>query len=107
MDIRMYFHKLQELEQGMSTPWVLLVSQQTANGGKAGVVTEVKREIAARLILTGKARLASETEVEQYRAEQAQQRASAEQASLAGRVQIAVLPEQELRALKASMRQKG
>jgi hypothetical protein len=107
MDIRVYFHKLQALEQSIGTPWVLVVSEETANGGKGGVATEVKRSVAARLILTGKARLATEAETEEYRGEQARVRAQAEQASLAGRVQIAVLSDQELRALKSSMRQKG
>jgi ribosomal protein L9 len=107
LDIRVYFQKLQALEQSIGTPWVLVVSEETTNGGKAGILTEVKRSVGARLILTGKARLATESEIEEYRAEQTRERTAAEQASMAGRVQIAILSDQELRALKSSMRQKG
>ena len=108
MDIRVYFKKLQEVEQSIAEPWVVVVSNDTGNGGKAGVLSEVNRQVAARLLVSGKARLATEAEVETFKAEQAHQLADAEQARMAGRVQLAVLSDQELRALKSSLRpQKG
>jgi hypothetical protein len=108
VDIRVYFKKLQEVEQSISEPWVVVVSQETGNGGKPGILSEVNRQVAARLVVGGKARFATVAEIEAFKAAQEQQRAAAEHASLAGRVQLAVLSEQELRALKSSLRpQKG
>jgi len=104
VDIRVYFQKLREVERSIASPFVFVMSNETGNGGKAGICTEVKREVAARLIVSGKARLATEAEVQEHLAEQERLRVAAEQASLAGRVQIAVLSEQEMRALRSSLR---
>jgi D-serine deaminase-like pyridoxal phosphate-dependent protein len=104
----MYFQKLHEIEQSIGTPWVVVASEETPDGGKAGVMTEVERRAAARQILEGKARLATEVEAQQYHSAMEQERAAAEQAALSGRVQLAVLSDQELRSLKSSLRpQKG
>jgi D-serine deaminase-like pyridoxal phosphate-dependent protein len=104
----MYFQKLHDLEASIGTPWVVVVSEETPDGGKAGVATEVERRVAARQILERKARLATDVEAREYHSSMEQERAAAEQAALSGRVQLAVLSEQELRSLKASLRpQKG
>jgi hypothetical protein len=108
MDIRVYFRKLREVEESIEGECVVVVSEATSDGGKAGVVAEVERRTAAKLIVDGRARLATEEEAREYRAQAEQARAAAEQSALAGRVQLAVLSDQELRALRSSLRpQKG
>lgn len=106
MDIRLYFAKVKELE-GSLPPSVLVSSLETADGGAAGTLSEVTRAYAARMVLDGKARLATEEEAAAYHERVARTRAEAEQAVTAGRVQIAVLSEQEARALRAARQQKS
>ena len=63
MDLRVYFQKLRSIEANIPTSYVVVVSQETPDGGRAGVQTEVRREMAARLVIEGRARLASEEEM--------------------------------------------
>ena len=104
MDLRVYYQKLRKLEQEISEPQVIVVSQETADGGKAGQRSEVARGIAARLIVEGRARLATAEESAGYRksVEQAQQQA--EQRALAEKVQVSVISEADLRAIKSAGR---
>ena len=62
MDIRAYYQKIRETTGSIPADHVVVVSHDTPDGGKGNVRTEVSREAAARLIVEGKARLASETE---------------------------------------------
>lgn len=71
MRLEKYFSRIEEIEQTIDTPFVSIVSEQTSDGGRAGVVSEVSRETAARLVAEGRARIASPAESRQYR-EQAQ-----------------------------------
>lgn len=66
MDLRMFFHKVRKLEQEITDPHVVVVSLETPDGGKAGVRTEVSRENASRMIVDGRARLASKSETADY-----------------------------------------
>lgn len=68
-DLRAYFDKIKKLEEVISEPFTVVVSVPTSDGGKAGVLTEVSRHQAARLVTEGKARLANEEETEAFRAE--------------------------------------
>jgi hypothetical protein len=58
MDLRVYYQKIREVESGIREPFVTVVSRATADGGKAGVKTDVPRRVAARLVVEGKADLA-------------------------------------------------
>ncbi|MDX1980367.1 MAG: hypothetical protein SFV51_08865 [Bryobacteraceae bacterium] len=69
MDLRVYYRKIREVESGLPGEFVVLVSQETADGGKAGVMTEVPRYSAAKLIVENRARLATETEARAFRGE--------------------------------------
>ena len=48
MDLRMYYQKIRELEQSFKGTFPVVVSQETQDGGTAGVKTEVPVHIAAR-----------------------------------------------------------
>lgn len=106
MDIQAYFQKKRQIESSIETPYALVVSLETGDGGKAGQLTEVSRSNAAQLIVEGRARLASETELEEYAQAIARARQMAEEVH-ASKVQVAVLSEPEMRALKSSLRVKG
>lgn len=100
MDLRAYYQKIRDVAKNIAEEHVIVVSNETPDGGKAGVRSEAPRERAARLVVDGKARLATAEEAEQFRAEMAEARARAEQAAAAAKMQVTVISEHELRALK-------
>ncbi len=104
MDLRVYYQKLRQVAAEITVKDVITVSQETPDGGKAGVKTEAPRDVAARLIVEGRARLATEEEIQQYREEQAEARRQAEQAVAASKLQVTLLTEADLKALKGQIR---
>ena len=60
MDVRVYFQKLRQIESGLSGQDIVVVSKETPDGGRPGVLTEVPRSIAARLLMEGSADVASD-----------------------------------------------
>ncbi|MEJ7606972.1 MAG: hypothetical protein WKF37_12080 [Bryobacteraceae bacterium] len=105
MDIRMYFQKVRELERSLQDPFVVVVSLDTSDGGKAGVTTEVSRFRACQLVVEGKARLATKEETDTHTEEGWQARTAAEQALAATKVQFVTLSDHEakmFRKLKSS-----
>jgi hypothetical protein len=105
MDIRIYFQKIRDLENTLSTPFVVVSSLDTPDGGKEGMLTEVPRAVAAQLIVERKARLATEVEVREYREREERERAEAERNAANARPHFTLLTEQESRALR--IRQKS
>ena len=99
MDLKQYFRKMREIEGTISEPFVLIVSLETPDGGKAGMVTEVSRFNAAKMIIEGRAVLANESEKEAYIARQEAARKAAEKAELAKRVQVAILADPDTGSL--------
>lgn len=67
MDLRGYYQKLRELEAALQSEYVVVVSKETPDGGRAGTLTEVPRRLAAKLILDGAAELASPEQTRQWR----------------------------------------
>ena len=102
MDIRAYFEKLRKVERSITSEEVVVISLATSDGGRDGVAAEVSRPCAARLITEGRARLATEDEISDFRSATEQAIHKAEQLRLAQRVQVAVISDQDLRSLKTS-----
>jgi hypothetical protein len=100
MDLRVFYQKLRQAEAGISEEHVVVVSQETPDGGRPGVRTEVPRALAARMVVEGRARLATPEESAEFRAQTAEAQQAAEQADMAKRIQIAVVSESDLRTLK-------
>ncbi len=67
MDLRNFYQKMRKLESQIPDAHVVVVSLETPDGGKAGRMTEVKRETAARLITEGRALLAGAEEAAEFR----------------------------------------
>lgn len=104
MDLKVYYQKLRQVEAAIPDPDVVVASLETSDGGRTGVLSEVARGVAAQMIVEGKARLATEEESVAFRARIAEARRAAEQLATAGRVQLTVLSEADLRALRAGAR---
>ena len=106
MDIRGYYRKIKSAIEGFAESFVVVVSHETPDGGKAGVMTEVARELAAKLLVEGKARVATKQESEKYYSEQrtAHEKAKAEQAS--SQRAYTILADQSIEALRSVLKRK-
>lgn len=102
MDLKQYFRKIRELEAHMTDVYPVIISLETPDGGKAGLMSEVPRQIAAKMIVEGRAVLANEQEKEAYLEGLALRRASLEKAELAGRLQIAIVTDPDLQGRLAA-----
>ncbi|MBV9763123.1 MAG: hypothetical protein JO340_21350 [Acidobacteriaceae bacterium] len=96
MDLKQYFRRLREIENGIADSYVLIASLETPDGGKAGMVTEVSRYTAAKMIIEGRAVLATEKQKEAHAAQQEAVRKAAEKAAMAKRVQLAILADPDV-----------
>lgn len=96
MDVRQYFRKLREVEGGLQDPFPVIISLETSDGGKPGVISEVSREAAAKLILEGKAVLASDGQKQDFLTSLEARKRSAEKSELARRIQVAIIADPEL-----------
>jgi hypothetical protein len=104
MDLRVFFQKLRKIEQEIGEPHVIVVSQETPDGGKAGQLAEVSRSNAARLILEGHAHLATAEQSAEFRAAARRAVEEAQERLMAEKVHVNVISDADLRALKSASR---
>jgi hypothetical protein len=107
VDLRGYYQQLRQQESNIADEYAVVVSNATPDGGKAGVRTEVSRATAAKLIVEGRARLATPEESEAYRDELREMKLRADQETAAARVQVTVISDAEIRALRERRPAKG
>ena len=96
MDVRAYYKKVREAEETLTGEHIVMVSLETAEGGKEGVRTEVSRATAAKLIAEGRARVAANEEAAEFREQMQAAREKYEQDETARRVQVTVIPSHKL-----------
>jgi hypothetical protein len=104
MDLQMYYQKIREMETKIADEFPLVVSMETADGGKGGTKTEVPRRLAAKLLVEGLARLASKEELKAYRETLAEGKRMAEREAAVARLQLTVLSTTELDRLRSEVR---
>ncbi len=102
MNVKVYYQKVKQMEATLVEPHVVVVSEETPDGGRAGVRTEVARRVAAEMVVQGRARLATAEEANAFREERAEASRAAAQALAAKRMQITVISDADLRALKGT-----
>jgi hypothetical protein len=102
MDLRSYYRQVREAEATLSGEHFVMVSLATSEGGKAGVLTEVPRAIAARLMAEGRARVASEEDTLAFHEAIRDARAKHEEEELARRLQVMVIPSHEFKKRERS-----
>ncbi len=69
MDTKTYFRKIRALEQQIEGRDAVVVSLETATGGKGGVVMEAPRYLACKLVVEDKARFATPEEASRFQSE--------------------------------------
>jgi hypothetical protein len=90
MDVKQYFQHVRELALQLPSDVVVIKSLSTTNGGKAGVLTEVSRQSAAKQIIDGTAILATAEESASYYEDMEIKRQVAERAQALNRLQISL-----------------
>jgi hypothetical protein len=68
MDLRTYYQTIRKITAGITEEAAVVISRETSDGGRAGVMTEVPRALAAQLMVEGKADLASPEDAAEFRA---------------------------------------
>lgn len=104
MDLRLFYQKLRKIEAEIGEPHVVVVSNETSDGGRAGQKSEVSRANAAKLLVEGRARLANTEEVAEFRATVEHARQDAEQRTMSQKIQVHIVPESDHRAIKSISR---
>jgi hypothetical protein len=102
MDIRVYYQKIRQTESNIASDHVVVVSLETPDGGRRGIKTEVSRQLAAKLVVEDRARLATESETAEYHAELAELRRQAEEAEASSRVHVTLVSDADLKSLKSA-----
>jgi hypothetical protein len=107
MDLRVFYAKMRQEEAKISEPHVVVVSLDTPDGGRPGMRTEVTRETAARLIVEGRARVATSEESKEFRDGVVEAMHAAEQAAAASKAQYFMMSEADVKAIKSAARTKA
>ncbi len=95
MNLKSYYAKVHEVESSLEGDHVLVVSEATADGGRAGVMTLTAKRTAAQLIVEGRARVATEEERTEWELEEEDRRDHARREEMAQRIQVQVIAESE------------
>jgi hypothetical protein len=100
VDLKAYFHKIRTVEATIPGEDAVVSSLETPDGGKADQFSEVARAVAARLIVQGKARLATQDETEQFKAAAVAALKVSEDASKKDLLQLNIIPQADLELLR-------
>ena len=104
MDLRLYFHKIRTIEATILAEHTVVVSLETSDGGRPGQLSEVSRAVAAKLVVQGKARLASDEESVEFKQGIRDAKKAADDLLAKDRVQINVLQDSDLELLRNVLR---
>ncbi len=100
MNLRSYYQKMREVEASFTHPFVVLVSHATSDGGKEGLLTEVPKELAAKMIADGRAHAASDDAAREFHEKKAEAKRAADSEAAANRMQVTLVPTAELMKAK-------
>jgi len=103
MDVKTYYQKIRETEATITTPYAVVVSLPTDDGGKKGVLVEVPRHLAAKMIVEGSAEIATDDRATAFRQAQAAASKAAKDAATAARLEVTMVPSEELKRLTDDM----
>lgn len=91
MDVKGYYRRLREKEAELPEGDQVVVSEATTDGGQAGVVSVVPKQIACRLLVEGRARLASAEEKLRFETEEKAAREAWQKVQEAQRIHVQVM----------------
>lgn len=100
MDLRGFYKKIVEVSTVIEETFPIVASLATPDGGKSGVLTEVSRALAAKMLVEGIVRLATKAEAAAFKGAQAAAKALVDQTALANMMQVAVLTAADMDKLR-------
>ncbi len=106
MDLKAFFQKIRTIAATIPGEETVIASLETSDGGRAGQLIEVAREVAAKLIAQGKARLATPDEAAQLKAAAVAALKAAADAGEKELVQLNVLPQADLDLIRSVLQKK-
>lgn len=104
MDLRVFFQKVRQQEKEIPGSHAVVVSTETPDGGRPGQTAEVARRVAARMIVEGKARLATPEECARYQADVARGIEAAKRRDTIGKAQVRLLSDSDIEALRNALK---
>ena len=102
MDLRVYYQKIREVEAEVKDDHTVIVSLKGDDGGPEGVKTEVSKSVAARMVVDGRARLATKEEIDGFHAKIAEARKRFNEERVSDALQVALISESQMNAFKKS-----
>jgi phage terminase Nu1 subunit (DNA packaging protein) len=105
MNLKSYFQKLRELETSLTEPYIVVISQVTADGGREGLLTEVPREVGAKMIADGRAQVASEDTVKDFQEKKAEAKRIADAEAASKSMQVTLVPTADLMRAKRTAKE--
>jgi hypothetical protein len=93
------------IEATIAGEHAVVVSLETPDGGRDGRLTEVAREVAAKLVVQDKARLANEDEAAEFKAAGRAAKRAADEQVLRDRLQLSALREADIELIKSVLRE--
>lgn len=66
MDLKDYYGKIRQKMDELTSDYVVVVSKATPDGGRAGVLTEVTKFVAAKMVVDERAHIASDEQSAEY-----------------------------------------
>ena len=97
MNLKAYYQKIRDLEQKLVEPFVVLVSRETPDGGKEGLLTEVPRRLAVKMIADERAQLASEGAAKEFHENNTQAKRAADQEAAVNKAQVIIVPAPDIK----------
>lgn len=104
MDVMGFYRKIRQLEKEIEGDHAVVVSNETPDGGISGRTANVPKAIAARMVVEGKARLATPEESAQHHAETARAIEAGRKRELLGRAQVRLLSDGDIEALRGALK---
>jgi hypothetical protein len=95
MDLKGYFQKIREVESKIDAVFPVIVSLETADGGVAGVLTEVTASLAAKMIVEGVAKLATLEQSSAFQKAKAAAKQTADEIAAAAKLTFSVISSAE------------
>ncbi len=102
MNLRAYFQKIRDVEASIAEDIVMVVSLGGDDNGLPGIMTEVTRAAAAKLIVEQKSRLATRDEAEAHQASQEAARKQIAEEMAAQRLQVTILSGSQVEGVRRS-----
>jgi hypothetical protein len=104
MDVKTYYQRIRATEAMITTPFTVVSSLSTDDGGKKGVLVEVPRYVAAKMIVEGSAEIAPADQAAAF--VQAQEAAckAAREAAAAAKLEVTMVSSDELKKLTDDMK---